>query len=202
MLDRFPADLTLFYYPCPDELAHAVQVYVEPDAESNDPRRFATAWSMTGEVYERADRYLAAIAARLDEDDALVVSSDHGVAGVHTTVHVNTVLARRGLAAFRPDGRLDPSATRVFLPPANHGFLLQHQGKARDLDQAVRAMLGLRDPATGESGLRLCPPSVQRFRGGRGRALSCGHARVRAERASRSPAARALGHEGPPPVRR
>jgi type I phosphodiesterase/nucleotide pyrophosphatase len=151
VLDCFPADLTLLYYPCPDELAHAVQVYVEANAESTDPRRFAAAWAMTREVYGRADRYLASIHDRLGDDEALVVSSDHGVAGVHTTVHVNAVLARRGLAAFRPDGRLDPGATRVFLPPANHGFLLQHQGEMRDLDRAVRALLDLRDPATGES---------------------------------------------------
>jgi len=151
VLDDFPADLTLLYYPCIDEAAHAWMLLVEDAEREAEPRRHAAAWELFRRVHARADRYVEAVASRLGEDDALVVCSDHGLSGIHTRVHVNRVLARVGLAQFDAYDRLVPARTRVFLPPANHGYLRVHGGDDEaDVETARAALASLVDPAAGE----------------------------------------------------
>ena len=49
-------------------------------------------------AFEAADRAVAAIADALNEDDALIVTGDHGLMSTTREVRINTLLADRGFA--------------------------------------------------------------------------------------------------------
>lgn len=141
VLERERADLTMLYYPCTDEIAHAVMHYLGDETKARSPDVWARAWAMVTTVYEAADALVGAVAERLDARDRLVVGSDHGVAGVARRLHVNRVLADAGLCRFGSQGRLTRRDTRVFYSPANNGFL--HRGarfEDGDLERARDAL--------------------------------------------------------------
>jgi predicted AlkP superfamily phosphohydrolase/phosphomutase len=94
--ERF--DLLLAYQPVVDEVQHAATI-------SDRRQRFysegmaATADRTVTQTYLIADAAVADLARALDlSRDALVVVSDHGIAPIWETVHVNEVLRRAGLA--------------------------------------------------------------------------------------------------------
>ncbi len=145
VLERERADLTMLYYPCTDEIAHAVMHYLGDETHARSPDTSARAWAMVTTVYEAADTLVGEVVARLGGGERLVVGSDHGVAGIARRLHVNRVLADAGLCRFGPQGRLVRRDARVFYSPANNGFL--HRGarfEHGDLDRACEALRACR----------------------------------------------------------
>jgi len=123
-LDRLePGSLTIVYQPCVDELGHELSGLCDPTSPVFDPALEGAAWRALRAGYRWADAHLATLLRHADEETLVVVSSDHGMAGISHDVHANAILERAGLLAFGRDGAIDPSATQVGLSSAGDGSI-------------------------------------------------------------------------------
>jgi predicted AlkP superfamily phosphohydrolase/phosphomutase len=94
--ERF--DLLMLYQPVVDEVQHVLLVR-DPRQKRYSPAFAATAGAAVTDVCRLADRAVGELARSLDlSRDALIVVSDHGMAPVWETVHVNQLLQHAGLA--------------------------------------------------------------------------------------------------------
>ncbi|HYK03015.1 MAG TPA: alkaline phosphatase family protein [Thermoanaerobaculia bacterium] len=84
-IERMPFDLLLAYQPQIDQASH--QYLGTPDADR-----------VIGTAFAAADRGLAAIGEALDPEDALIVTSDHGLIAIEREVLMNRLLAEKGFA--------------------------------------------------------------------------------------------------------
>ncbi len=111
--ERF--DLLMLYQPVVDEVEHTMLV-VNPRQRDYSEGLAATARATVDEVYRIADHAVGQLARELDlSRDALVVVSDHGMAPVWETVHLNQLLQQAGLAEAEQNARArqDGEAWRV-----------------------------------------------------------------------------------------
>ncbi len=91
-------DLLLAYQPIVDEVQHALTI-TDPRQRFYSEGMVDTAGRTVDQAYLIADGAVADLSRALDlSRDALVVVSDHGIAPIWETVHVNEVLRRAGLA--------------------------------------------------------------------------------------------------------
>lgn len=147
-IDRFPADFTMLYFPCTDEIAHAV---MHDATDESAPDRQRAAWQMLADVYDRADRLVGDLRERLDGNGELIVCSDHGVAPIDRRLHPNRVLVERGFCTVGSRGSLDRKRSRVFYSPANNGLLRRSPTATDDdVEAALAELTAWRDPATDE----------------------------------------------------
>jgi predicted AlkP superfamily phosphohydrolase/phosphomutase len=66
-------------------------------SQTGDKARGAVQW-----IYQEADRVLGETLKRMDEEDQLIVLSDHGFAPFRKVVHLNRWLAEAGYLVFKP----------------------------------------------------------------------------------------------------
>ncbi len=91
-------DLLMLYQPVVDEVEHVLLV-TDPRHKASSQGFAAVARDAVTEAYQLADRAVGELARSLDlSRDALVVVSDHGMAPVWETVHLNQLLQHAGLA--------------------------------------------------------------------------------------------------------
>jgi len=136
-------------------------------SQSGEKARGAIQW-----IYQEADRVLGETLKRLDQEDQLVVLSDHGFAPFRKVVHLNRWLAAAGYLVFKPGEQgadvlfsgVDWAQTRAYALGLN-GIFINQQGrepkgsvsvsetkalKARIMEQLV----AVTDPETGDSLVR------------------------------------------------
>ena len=109
-----------------------------------------------------ADASLGQLLAATDlKDTTLLVVSDHGLAPVHTVVHLNTILERAGLLSFQESPGFPIEATSKVLALASGGsahLYVNLKGRERPgivlqeeypalLDELVRTLSEVRDPS-------------------------------------------------------
>ncbi len=82
LLDRTPTGLLVGVFDGPDRIQH---MFSAPDQENE-----------LDEMYERMDKLVGDVRARLDSETALLVLSDHGFKPLHTLVDVNAWLHQAG----------------------------------------------------------------------------------------------------------
>ena len=91
-------DLLMLYQPLVDEVEHVLLV-TDPRQKAYSEAFAATARGAVTQAFQIADRAVGELARSLDlSRDALVVVSDHGMAPVWETVHLNQLLQHAGLA--------------------------------------------------------------------------------------------------------
>lgn len=105
------------------------------------------------DIYRRVDQSIAAVAARINESDALFLVSDHGFAGVKAQIYLNAWLRQGGYLALAPDAAsfdcIDSETKAFALDP---GRIYIHragryprgavsQGEAEDLRHKLRLEL-------------------------------------------------------------
>jgi predicted AlkP superfamily pyrophosphatase or phosphodiesterase len=105
-------DLLLCYQSEVDSLSHEFWL--------TDPGQPGFTWEkaerfrrFVDRAYEMADRSLDAIERSLSKDDAIFVTSDHGMTPVWTEIYVNDLLRRAGFLKLDAGGRLDPTSQAV-----------------------------------------------------------------------------------------
>jgi predicted AlkP superfamily phosphohydrolase/phosphomutase len=118
-------------------------------------------------LYRALDDHLGDVAARLSDDDALFVVSDHGFAPIRAEVHLNHWLAEAGFLRFEVDEPrsltdVGPGTSAIALDP---GRIYAHRrgryplgevgprDEARVLAEVAFALAELSDPETGEPAL-------------------------------------------------
>jgi predicted AlkP superfamily phosphohydrolase/phosphomutase len=90
-------DLLMLYQPVVDEVEHVLLV-TDPRHKAYSQEFAAVARGAVTEAYRLADRAVGELARSLDlSRDALVVVSDHGMAPVWETIHLNQLLQHAGL---------------------------------------------------------------------------------------------------------
>jgi hypothetical protein len=154
------ADLYISYQPCIDDIEHELLGWCDPRSRAYRPAIAAEAWAVLRRVYQLADHHLASVLRQVGPAATVIVSSDHGMAGMTDTVHINQALAADGLLAFDANGAPDLPRTRILYHPANNGSLwintarrpggiVSNDDEPTVVMQAVATLRSLTDPATG-----------------------------------------------------
>lgn len=117
------ADLYIFYQPCVDDIGHELIGWCDPRSKAYRPEIARQAWAVVRAVYQMADQHLASLLQHFGDACTIIVSSDHGMAGMTATVHVNEALHQARLLVFDAAGEIDLSSTHVLYHPANNGSL-------------------------------------------------------------------------------
>jgi len=153
------------YQPCIDEITHEILGWCDPASVSyRDDVHRDLGWILE-EAYGLVDRQLANLLAALPRETSVVVSSDHGMAGLSHVAYVNRVLEKAGLLHYHA-GAIDLSRTRAVYHPAGNGSLwvnrdgyVEGHVSPRDvhdvLVRARRALESVRHPTTGGAALQV-----------------------------------------------
>lgn len=141
-------DLVVVYLPITDDLGHELVGLLAPET-GTPAETAAAAWDVVGRGYRLADQLLADLLDRAGDRDSVLVTADHGMTAVTTTLYPNNLLVAANLAMPGADGA-DPHRSRVFYHAANNGMLVRGQGSPADLAAAVALLREHRHPGTGE----------------------------------------------------
>jgi Type I phosphodiesterase / nucleotide pyrophosphatase len=125
MIQGHRADLVVIYLPMTDEVGHELLGWCDETSEAYRPDLASRAWSMVADCYRQADDILASVLAKATPRDTVVLSADHGMAGVGATFYPNAALVRAGLAVpdEDPDAGADTSRSDVLYHRAGNGLL-------------------------------------------------------------------------------
>jgi predicted AlkP superfamily phosphohydrolase/phosphomutase len=167
LLDDYRGGLLFFYISTIDQSCHALW----RDADPAHPAHVAGNGfeDRFGELYERMDRMLGDVRARVPKDATIIVLSDHGFAPFYWKVNLNTWLHQNGyLALIRPDetgrhplfGNVFWRRTRAYAAGLN-GLYVNLRGREGKgvvppgpqydalLDELTAKLLAWKDPETG-----------------------------------------------------
>ncbi len=98
---NYDTDLQVFLLPNTDSLSHWMWKYHDDSHPDHPAEKAADYGDAIHEVYRRADELVGDVLEEMDDEDYLIVMSDHGFGGVHKAIYVNNVLHRAGLLQFR-----------------------------------------------------------------------------------------------------
>ncbi|MGH8604133.1 MAG: alkaline phosphatase family protein, partial [Gammaproteobacteria bacterium] len=105
LMERYPTDLVMIVYTSTDTAAHYFWHYMDrehPFFDAQGAQRYGRAIL---EVYQRLDQTIGELLARLPEETAVVLVSDHGNGPTSDRVlHLNRYLDQLGLLKFQSDG--------------------------------------------------------------------------------------------------
>ena len=101
-MQRMPWDLVLAYQPVIDETEHAWRLMNDRQQWSTPDNR-AAGRRVRETTYQIVDDSIRRLAEVAGEDAALLVTADHGLAPVDTSVQVNRLLANWGYARIEED---------------------------------------------------------------------------------------------------
>lgn len=158
-LDRRDSELVVKVFVQPDRVSHMFWRGLDAThplhADSSTTARDAIAW-----IYRESDRVLGEVRKRMNENDRLVVLSDHGFASFRRAAHVNRWLVEHGYLVLNPGAResaplfadIDWSRSRAYALGLN-GLFLNLAGRERlgvVREDARAALLGEIGEALGE----------------------------------------------------
>ena len=139
-LDRFKKGVLFCYFESSDIIQHMFWRYTDPEHplyRENAPQEYK---EIIENWYRKMDDTLGTVLERIDEEDILIVLSDHGFDTFRRAIHVNSWLRKNGYLVLKnPDGEsggellvdIDWSKTRAY----SIGFgaiYINQQGRERD----------------------------------------------------------------------
>jgi predicted AlkP superfamily phosphohydrolase/phosphomutase len=168
VLERFTGGLLFYYFGNVDQVSHMMWRPRDPGHPAYDAATDAPHAAVVEELYRGLDVIVSDTLATLEEDDVLVVMSDHGFTSWRRAFHLNSWLRDAGYLmladASRIDdpgvfGNVDWARTRAYGLGLN-GLYLNEKGRERDgivtpqqraalLDEITRKLRDFVDPATG-----------------------------------------------------
>lgn len=160
LMDSETWDLFFVVFMETDRLHHFMWQYME----ENDPKYGA----MFLDAYRQIDRLAGQIVGRLEDDDELIVLSDHGFTTLKREVYLNVWLESEGYLTFRPGAdrglesissasraySLDPGRIYVNLAGREPTGSVPAAEKAGLVDELAILLRTLRDPVSGEQIVR------------------------------------------------
>jgi len=164
-LEEFHSGYLFFYFGTSDQVGHMFYRHQDSSHAGHDDADDKYA-DVLPRVYRRLDQEVARAWASLDEDDLLLVISDHGFGPASYSVDLNAWLQRQGYLALRDDhaggilGHIDWARTQAYGLGLN-GLYLNIKGRekhgavpperADELKEKLSGeLLGLLHPETGE----------------------------------------------------
>jgi predicted AlkP superfamily phosphohydrolase/phosphomutase len=100
LLDEEPWDAACVVFVSPDRAQHCLLEYVHPGHPGHPEAVVSPVAERVRDLYRLLDRELATLLERTDEDDLVVVMSDHGHQPVTRALSMNKVLERLGYLRF------------------------------------------------------------------------------------------------------
>lgn len=155
LMDGETWDLFMVVFMETDRLHHFMWQYMEED-DPNLGRKFLDA-------YRQIDELAGRIVTRLNDDDELIILSDHGFTTLKQEVYLNVWLEQEGYLAFEPGGErglgtmapesrafsLDPGRVYLNTPERALGGAVSSSDEPALLDELSDRLAGLSDPETG-----------------------------------------------------
>lgn len=96
ILDDHELDFSISVFQNTDSMAHWMWKYIDENHPDHEPGYE----DCLRKVYMEMDQILEGIRSRMDEDDFLIVMSDHGHGRVKKNLYLNNLLAEEGLLKF------------------------------------------------------------------------------------------------------
>jgi predicted AlkP superfamily phosphohydrolase/phosphomutase len=100
LLDEEPWDVACIVFVSPDRAQHCLLEYVHPGHPAYADAAGSPIAERVRDLYRLLDRELASLLERADDDDLVVLMSDHGHQPCTRAVSMNKVLERLGFLAF------------------------------------------------------------------------------------------------------
>lgn len=171
-LDRLRRGALVCVFDATDRIQHMFWRYTEEGHPADDGRE-SPHRNAIEELYRHNDELVGRVMERLDEDDVLIVCSDHGFSSFRRGINLNAWLLREGYLHLKEgaDGTaewlrdVDWSRTKAYALGLTGMFLnvrgRESQGIVEPGEEAealkaelVRKLSGLEDEAKGEVGIR------------------------------------------------
>ncbi len=109
VLDQFTNGLLFYYFGNVDQISHMMWRGRDPGHPAYDADQDAGFAGLIDELYQGLDRIVGYTLDRMNEDDLLVVMSDHGFTSWRRSFHLNAWLHQNGFLAVRdPNMEDDP----------------------------------------------------------------------------------------------
>jgi predicted AlkP superfamily phosphohydrolase/phosphomutase len=165
-------DLLIVYQPAIDDVSHELIGLCDSSSATYQPELAQRAWGCLQTVYRWLDRGLATVLGATRAHDHVVVSSDHGMAGVESLAHLNEALAAAGLLVFDATGIVDPARSATAVSLAEGGSLwinrrslpngwVEEQDVENLLARAKRALRSCRSPNDGRHVVKTVEPPIR-----------------------------------------
>jgi predicted AlkP superfamily phosphohydrolase/phosphomutase len=100
LLDEEPWDVACIVFVSPDRAQHCLLEYVHPGHPAHVERAGSPVADRVRDVYRLLDRELGSLVDRADDDDLVVLMSDHGHQPCTRALSMNKVLERLGFLRF------------------------------------------------------------------------------------------------------
>jgi predicted AlkP superfamily phosphohydrolase/phosphomutase len=100
LLDEQPWDAACIVFVSPDRAQHCLLEYVHPGHPAHSDVAASPVAERVRDLYRLLDRELATLLERADEDDLVIVMSDHGHQPCTRALSMNKVLERLGFLRF------------------------------------------------------------------------------------------------------
>jgi predicted AlkP superfamily phosphohydrolase/phosphomutase len=128
------ADLYIFYQPCTDDIGHELMGLCDPLSKAFHERDWEKNWQYIRDVYQAADRHLGTILALFQNQCTVVISSDHGMAGINHTIYVNEYLKKAGLLDFDWQGIME----LIYQNGLSYTSIqIKYKGKTKTIDNII-----------------------------------------------------------------
>jgi predicted AlkP superfamily phosphohydrolase/phosphomutase len=136
-------DLFMVHYYGPDRMGHEFWHLLDPSHPQHDPVEYERFGNVVLDFFEKLDADLAELVSQLEENDVLILMSDHGMGRVTSFLNVNSWLLAEGFIMLRKDtvSRLRYALFRMGLNYDRIGRFVLRAGAGR---QAVRIGRGRR----------------------------------------------------------
>lgn len=96
-------DLFMVHYYGPDRMTHEFWHLLDPSHPQHDPQEYEKFGNVVLTFFEKLDADLAKLIAQLDEDDVLILMSDHGMGKVTKFININAWLLAEGFINLKRD---------------------------------------------------------------------------------------------------
>jgi predicted AlkP superfamily phosphohydrolase/phosphomutase len=106
LLDEQSWDVACIVFVSPDRVQHCLLEYIHPRHPAHREAAASPVAERVRDVYRLLDRELASLVEHADEDDLVILMSDHGHQPVTRAVSMNKVLERLGFLRFGPGSAL------------------------------------------------------------------------------------------------
>ena len=104
-LEHFKSGFLYFYFGHTDQLAHIFWRDMDPDHPGRKPGEAEKYGTIIRDTYEEMDERLAEAMKVMDENDVLIVMSDHGFCSFQRQFNVNNWLVENGYQSVKSMGR-------------------------------------------------------------------------------------------------
>ncbi len=183
-LDRVRQGLVVCVFDAPDRIQHMFWRFMDDQHPALRPEQRASHRDTIRDMYKRMDDLIGRVRAKLDDDTALIVMSDHGFKPFRRGVDLNAWLLANGYlklkdgatssnAAYLAD--IDWSATKAYAIGLAGIFInekgreaqgIVEPGEAKKLiDELCQKLTGLRDPQNNEVAIHQAVSKHQAYKG-------------------------------------